>query len=209
MDAVAGERPGRPASDAFQRDGQAATTNRTRLTNGHHTLPLDIEGYGATLQHLGSLARKIAVLEAARAEAEMQHLHRIGAAYAAGLIDFDDLADAYIEFRAVAGTGFSQRWNAAIPEHAQRLLAYARSRPDRLPNGEHGSWQGAFPFDGGPTPANGSTERLRYRLRRHASDGKRFVFWRAHPCANREDAYALEDRLLKQHKPYLNKKAAA
>jgi len=47
-----------------------------------------------------------------------------------------------------------------------------------------------------------------YRRSRGGGEGKDFARWVAYPCADREAAYQLEDRLLKEHKPYLNKKAS-
>jgi len=53
----------------------------------------------------------------------------------------------------------------------------------------------------------GSTKDFEKRIWAHFRNGKEFVSWRAVPCESREDAYELEDRLLKEHCPPLNKKA--
>jgi hypothetical protein len=53
----------------------------------------------------------------------------------------------------------------------------------------------------------GSTEHFLTRLKNHDREGKQFVAWRAVPCADREQAFALEDRLLKQNCPPLNRRA--
>ncbi|MEV6297823.1 GIY-YIG nuclease family protein [Actinoplanes sp. NPDC051861] len=54
----------------------------------------------------------------------------------------------------------------------------------------------------------GSTKDFEKRLLAHFKNGKEFVAWRAVPCEDRERAYELEDRLLKEHCPPLNKKAS-
>lgn len=177
----------------------------------------------ATLQHIGLLKRKQERLLAAQLDAEAQFLHSVAAAYAAGELDMGALADAYQEYRAVAGTGFRTRWNDAVPVSAATL----REWPSAAPNGPAGSWEGTYPIEGGPAPRHGvcvayvlfddanepcyvgSTSNFRNRLGNHRRDGKAFVRWAAFPCTDRTAAYALEDRLLKEHKPYLNKRAAA
>lgn len=185
-----------------------------------------IEGYAATLQHLELLRRKRDDLKAKQAEAEEQHLHRIGCAYTAGQIGMDALAEAYAAFRAVSDPGYSHRWNAFITVSAARVVSYIKLQAYHAPSAEWQAWEGTFPFGPETTPgagtsvvyilfdqANvpcyvGSTAHFRGRLHQHAKD-KQFAFWRAYPCADRAAAYALEDRLLREHKPYLNKRAAA
>lgn len=186
-----------------------------------------IEGYAATLQHMEMLRRKRDALQAAQREAEEQHLHRIGCAYEAGQIGMDELAVAYVEFKAVADSGYSRRWNAVMAVSSATLMAYLKRLAYHAPCGPHGTWEGPFPFGDETTPAAGSsvvyilfdsfnapcyvgsTEHFRHRLHQHANAGKDFSWWRAYPCETRAAAYALEDRLLREHKPYLNKRAAA
>lgn len=65
----------------------------------------------------------------------------------------------------------------------------------------------------------GSTEKFKTRIDTHYRNGpggnrsrpergKEFERWVAYPCPDREAAYQLENRLLKEHKPYLNRKAS-
>lgn len=187
---------------------------------------LAVEGYADTLQHLGLLKRKRDQLRTAQMDAERQHLHRIACAYDAGVIDKDDLVEIYEEFRALADDGYSHRWNAEMRVTAAQIQAYSYRQAHRRPNGPHGTWEGVYPFASDTTPgvhtcvvyilfdsANapcyvGSTQHFRKRLNWHAADGKQFTYWRAQPCADRAAAYALETQLLRQHKPYLNKRAA-
>jgi predicted GIY-YIG superfamily endonuclease len=186
-----------------------------------------VEGYAATLQHLELLRRRRDDLRAKQARAEDQHLHRIACAYAAGQIDIDDLAVAYAEFKELADAGYSKAWNAAIPVSAAKIQSHIKIRSYREPNGPHGTWEGPFPFGEETSPGEGtsvvyvlfdvanvpcyvgSTAHFRRRLHQHADGGKTFVFWRAYPCGSRAEAYRLESRLLREHKPYLNKRAAA
>ncbi len=174
----------------------------------------------ATLQHIGLLKRKQERLLAAQHEAEGQFLHAVAAAYAAGELDMAVLADAYQEYRAVAATGFRNRWNDAISVSAATI----REWPSAAPNGPAGSWEGTYPIDGGPAPRHGvcvayvlfddanepcyvgSTSNFRNRLGNHRRDGKVFVRWAAFPSVSREAAYELEDQLLAEHLPYLNKR---
>ena len=185
------------------------------------------DGYDATLQHLGLLRRKRDELQATQGEAEDQHLWRISCAYNAGQISLDELAAAYVEYRAVTDPGYSHRWNAVMAVSAARLQNHLKVLSYRAPNGPHGTWEGTFPFDDETTPGTGtsvvyvlfdaanvpcyvgSTGHFRRRMHWHADEGKAFVFWRAHPCNSRAAAYELEDQLLRQYKPYLNKRAAA
>lgn len=190
-------------------------------------MTISIEGYAATLQHLELLRGKRDALQARQAGAESQHLKRIGDAYTAGTIDLDDLVVAYFEYKAVSDPGYSTRWNAAVPVTAARVQARIRSLAYRAPSGPHGTWEGPYPFGGETTPGSGtsvvyvlfdysnvpcyvgSTKHFRGRMNRHAKEGKQFCWWNAFPSANRAEAYAIEDRLLHEHKPYLNKRAAA
>lgn len=52
----------------------------------------------------------------------------------------------------------------------------------------------------------GSTHDFSARIKSHLLDGKPAAFWSAYLCANREEAYVLEDRLLKENMPTMNKR---
>ncbi|MFF3665393.1 GIY-YIG nuclease family protein [Microtetraspora malaysiensis] len=122
---------------------------------------------------------------------------------------------------------FTWVWNINVPirsdelPHLLRRLERARRN---APNDANGSWSGEYPLDDeAPRPLNGesvvyllfdtdnvpcyvgSTEYFKSRIQAHGRD-KKFVRWAAYPCADREAAYLLEERLLKEHKPYLNRK---
>lgn len=180
-------------------------------------------GYDATLDAVAELGRERDFLIARKADAERDHLAHVAAAYELGVIDIDGLASAYYQYREVADQGFSHLWDSILPVPAARVVAYARSRPQRSPNGYDGSWSGPYPFATGPTPGDatsvayvlldaeqvvayvGSTGGFRGRMNQHARDGKRFTHWRAYPCRDRQAAYDLEARLIRELQPYLNK----
>lgn len=140
-------------------------------------------------------------------------------------------------YESLNGPGFFTAWKAAGFPHPQRLRHEVETADRHRPNdpasgGWIGDWvvtqetwgpvgrieNGTYPRRGTPvvyvlydseaSPVYcGSSEQFDKRLWAHYRDGKRFVAWRAVPCANRADAYALEDRLLKQSCPPLNRRA--
>mgnify|MGYP001409889242 CR=1 FL=1 len=181
--------------------------------------------YDDTIQHLELLASKVARLNELRLRAEEQLLHRIAADYRAGRITAPQILEIRNRLRE-HGTllpGHRNRWNAAMPPElsAARLLHTARN----IPNGD-GYWHGEYPLpEGTRAPSDGinvvyvlydarnvpcyvgSTGQFRTRIRTHHSQGKPFVRWLAYPCRDRAHAYQLEDQLLRECKPYLNRKA--
>lgn len=198
-------------------------------TATHETPALGERGAAdATLQHIAMLSAKRRTLLAAQAEAEEQFAHSVGRMYRAGQLDLDDLLDLYLAFRDASdrAKGFSTRWNSAVPVSPGRLFAWEQERGSRQVDGPAGSWAGDWPggkddplppargfmvyvlFDERNEPCYvGSSGQLRQRLGQHARDGKQFAHWTAYECPSREEAFALEDRLLAEHKPYLNKKS--
>lgn len=179
----------------------------------------------ATLQHIENLHARAQKLEALRIEAEEQLVQRVGSAYRAGKLTRSDLAIIQDRYQQLALVGRSKRWDAAIPVGWGDLSYDARMGREHAPNGPEGTWIGSWPFaaeDRFPRPrtavlyvlfnaANepiyvGSTGKLRARLKAHARDGKPFVAWRASPAVDREAAYQIEDRALKERMPPMNKK---
>lgn len=177
----------------------------------------------STLQHIRLIQEKEARLAAARRKALEQTLHRIGSDYRTGQITHAQLITAFTHVRALEMSGRMSAWDEIVGISHRRLIQMAK----QLPNGPEGSWVGEYPipmdaprpiygvpvvyvlFDDANVPCYvGSTDKLSPRLTAHAKDGKRFVRWHAHPCDDRDHAYRLEDRLLKRHKPYLNRKAS-
>lgn len=177
----------------------------------------------ATIQHVEMLREKEQKLEAARHEAENQFLHRVGSAFRCGEINHAQLIAVFDRYRTLSVVGRATRWDNHIDIQWKSMAHLAR----QIPNGPEGSWIGEYPFtedtsapksdiavvyilfDADNDPCYvGSTSAFRTRMAHHRRDGKQFVRWQAHPCRDREHAYELEDRLLKEHLPRLNQKAS-
>lgn len=194
------------------------------MTTAADELPDQLtESITSTLQHIRLIQEKEARLAAARVEALKQALHRIGSEYRTGRISHAQLITAFAQIRTLEMSGRMSAWDEIVGISHRRLIQMAK----QLPNGPEGSWVGEYPippdaprpiygvpvvyvlFDDANEPCYvGSTDKLSPRLTAHEKSGKRFVRWQAHPCDDREHAYRLEDRLLKRHKPYLNRKAS-
>lgn len=183
------------------------------------------ESVEATMQHVEQLASKISTLDQARAASIDQLTYRIKQEYRAGTLSIHDLLAAYERLKANAGPRWSKAWyGLELPGPAAM-----RSLIAAIPNGPNGSWYGVgrIPSVDHPMPTNGqsvvyvlydaenqpcyvgSSEQFRIRLKAHIKDGKPVTYWTAFPCPDRDAAYRLEDRLLKQYKPYLNIKNCA
>jgi hypothetical protein len=193
-----------------------------------HLMPEDLpEGLAtsvsATLQHIQLIEAKVSRLTEARRDALAQVLHRIGTEYRAGAITQGHLCATLAAIRHIQMPGRMKMWDEIVGVPWKRVVQLAR----QLPNGPEGSWVGEYPlladasrpiagipvvyvlFDQDNEPCYvGSTDKFSVRLSAHVKDGKHFVRWQAHPCDDRAAAYRLEDRLLKRHKPYLNRKAS-
>jgi hypothetical protein len=182
-------------------------------------------GLDATYQHISLLDLKREQLEGIQIAAEEQFLHQLGVSYSEGRLNEVELALVYRAYVRLAVPGFSKRWESSISSHPARLQYIARSVERSKPNMPDGTWRGSSPlaaddhmpprgrcvvyvlYDAANEPCYvGSTQNLAVRLQSHRSDGKEFVRWTASACADREAAYQLEERLLSEFKPYLNKK---
>lgn len=185
-------------------------------------------GLGATYEHILLLKRKRELLQASQIAAEEQLLHRMGQLHDTGKMTEIELAGFYRVYADCAIPGFLKRWEASISVPAGRvqyILRHMKTIDRHAPNMPDGTWQGAWPlgpgdrapmygacvvyvlYDAANDPCYvGSTQNLLARLKDHRKDGKPFVRWSAFPCKDREAAYALEEKLLNEHMPYLNKK---
>lgn len=180
--------------------------------------------YASTLQHIELLHGKQCKLRDAQVEAEEQVLHRLAADYKAGVLEMEDLYRFYLRFRLVAVEGWTHRWDWVMPITASKVRGEAERYLRDLPSPD-GTWSGTYPLGGQGAPPDytsviyvlfdpknvpcyvGSTYRFRTRLKWHRKKGKDFDRWLAYRCDDREAAYQLEERLLREHLPYLNKKA--
>lgn len=177
----------------------------------------------STLQHIRLIQRREARLAQARTDALVQLLHSIGTEFRAGRLTQVQLISLQASVRALGIVGVKTFWNEAVDVEWTSLLTAAK----KLPNGPAGTWVGEYPYQQGACvpqsgfsvvyvlfdQANepcyvGSTKHFSDRLRNHRRDGKQFVRWQAYPCRDREHAYEVEERLLKEHMPYLNRKAS-
>lgn len=194
------------------------------MTNPNAELPPHLAtSIASTLQHIQLIQEKESRLAEARQRALEQTLHRIGTDYRTGRITQHQLCTAFMEIRRLQMSGRMNAWDEIVGFSSRRLIQLVK----QLPNGPEGSWVGEYPvlanavapisgvpvvyvlFDEANEPCYvGSTDKFRTRLNSHHRDGKRFVRWQAHQCNDREHAYRLEDRLLKRHMPYLNRKAS-
>ncbi|MEU4511739.1 GIY-YIG nuclease family protein [Nonomuraea wenchangensis] len=159
-----------------------------------------------------------------QAEHETYLLKCLAADHTSGLVTDAQLDEIFDRYQAVAGHGSMRRWNSLMPVKAELLIARRTNDPQHGP-GPDGVWSGTWPLDGQPFPVRGqavvyvlfdstnapcyvgSTGAFLTRLRKHEREGKQFAHWTAHPCKDRETAYQLEDKLLREHKPYLNRKS--
>lgn len=181
----------------------------------------------ATAGHLAVIQRKLDKLNEAKADSWEQLLTAVRRKYRAGELDAVDLVDLLNEMKEWHGPGFSLVWDrvftGAIAAKAVRHQAHREALLKR--DAGLSVWQGRFPLGGQRTPRRGvpvvyvlfdehnvpayvgSTEDFWARMSgHHIRAGRRIEYWTAHRCRNREDAYLMEERLLAEHKPYLNKK---
>ncbi|WP_086707507.1 GIY-YIG nuclease family protein [Streptomyces antimycoticus] len=176
--------------------------------------------YHATLQHIQLLQARQHKLVEAQENVEDQILYHYGSSYRCGDVTITELLEFFEAYRALETPRRTRRWNNHID------LPYQTCHLMKPPNGPEGTWSGTWPcpetdpcplrgvavvyvlFDARNEPCYlGSTDQFRTRIGKHVKDGKVFTSWQAYPCPDREAAYVLEDRLLKERLPSLNKKA--
>lgn len=200
------------------------------ITTTEYTVP---EELAASVQHLELLSDSIAALETKLGRlkaARGQTLEQIAVASKRATHEWStlEMLDLYEHLNC---PGLFTAWHAAGLPHPARMRADAEALRRNASNDPSSrGWVGEFTGGGfgavsTPHPPNwmpvvyvlyaadaepiycGSTEHFKPRLKAHYREGKRFVAWRAVPCADREQAYALEDQLLKQSCPPLNRRA--
>ena len=188
---------------------------------------LSVPPLHATASHIATIQAKLATLTRAKHDAWEQLLVATARLYAAGDLGARDLLTLLDEMRHGYGPGFTRVWDANMPIQSNRLRWVAEREEFNSPTGPFRTWEGEFPthswkfmpalgvpvvyvlYDSAREPIYvGSTEQFRLRMRVHQRTKPEATFWRAQLCDSREHAYEMEDRLLKEHKPRLNKKAA-
>lgn len=187
----------------------------------------------ATASHIVTLQRKLDRLEVLKRDAWAQLLASVYRQYEDHLCE-DDLMDLLDDMGASFGKGYTLFWDQHMPAHlafrkvqaeANRIRQWKAHGRAHAPNAPAGTWAGTIPcgadqptprrgtavvyvlFDATNEPAYvGSTEDFRTRMKTHRREKPGLVRWMAYRCTDREAAYVLEDRLLKEHKPRLNRK---
>lgn len=184
---------------------------------------LALDDLQATARHIQLLDRKLETLTNARADSWSQMLAAAARLFRAGQMDRAALIELHASMKHSYGPGFSRVWDEHMPIPSNRVLWF---RMD-VPNGPMGSFIGTIPigsanpcppggmavvyvlFDAANEPIYvGSTDAFRDRLRVHRKEKPEARQWTAYPCRDRKHAYDVEDRLLKEHKPRMNKRAA-
>lgn len=188
-----------------------------------------LRGLMASQDHIERMSDKIYTLVMAQQDAEKQVFFRLYVLYTDGILDAEDLLDVNLMWAAQhCYDGWQMRWtDAGLPDEDQLSTLFLDGLKHRQnqPYGWAGDWRKAT--NKTPMPQRGqsvvyilyddlnqpcyvgSTFDLAARLKAHRKNGKKFVYWVAYPCADRAEAYRLEDRLLKGEMPYLNKKRGA
>jgi len=181
----------------------------------------------ATAGHLAVVQRKLDLLNRAKQDAWAQVLTATARLYAAGDLRADDLVRLLDEMRTWYGPGFSKTWDRVFTGPvAAKSVRHLAGRERRLRRDEAiRTWEGTFPLDGQLVPGAGvpvvyvlfdelnepvyvgSTECFWTRMSgHHIRREHRIDFWVAYRCNDREHAYEVEERLLAEHKPRLNKR---
>lgn len=189
----------------------------------------------ATASHIVNVQAKLDRLAEAKRDSWAQILAAAKRLYAQRRFGDQDLIDLLADMKESYGVGYTKFWDAHMPRdirharihaEAQRITYWRTSDSVNQPNGPAaGTWVGTFPltveqptprwgisvvyvlFDEMNQPAYvGSTEDFRVRVKTHQRDKPGLVRWMAYACDDREAAYRLEDRLLREHMPHMNKR---
>lgn len=188
-----------------------------------------LDGIQASQEHITKLSEKIDELFWRQLEAEGQVFHRLKCLYQDGSASIVDMLDAYQMWASqVCAEGWHERWaDAGLPseDELHSLFVAGLKHQRNEPYGWSGDWKKATAaspmpprgqsvvyilYDASNDPCYvGSTGDFAKRLADHRRGGKAFIRWAAYPCTDRAAAYLLEDRLLKENMPYLNKKRGA
>lgn len=183
--------------------------------------------YADSLRHINLIAAKRAKLAATQMKAEEQLLWSIQCDIVSGALTRREAVDVYADYRELSGPGFSKRWDATVKAYTSGEISFEVQHAYKYrANGAGGSFVGPWPLSPeDPRPRTGdsvvyvlfdsdavacyvgSTQSFKPRLATHLREGKPFVSWQAYVCRDREAAYVLEEQMLREHMPYLNRKA--
>lgn len=190
---------------------------------------LAFEQLAATAGHIDLVQSKLEKLRDARDDSWAQLLTMVARQYLAGEVNSTQLQQFYRDMRESYGPGWTRVWDAQMPKSVSgNRLAHVAARDRRIAEQRNTpSWSGEFPIDAQDAPLAGisvvyvlfdktgvpayigSTQTFRERMKAHRSiRPKHFARWIAYRCDDREAAYELEVRLLRENLPYLNRKAS-
>lgn len=188
----------------------------------------------SSIEHLTRAGKRIETLRTTIRDTEEQIAHRMGVAVRFGTMSYDEACQVIAEVKRYLEPGWMKRWeeHSGLPIAKMNHAISADGRLDpRFERNETWGWSGTYSHDGYPSktsfprPAKGvsvvyilfagdgtplyvgSTHVFAERVKRHYIDGKPVKFWQAYLCSDREAAYQMEDRLLKEHMPVMNRKA--
>jgi hypothetical protein len=185
------------------------------------------EDLRATAGHIDLVQSKLDKLHAVRGDSWAQILTAVARMYRANEVNTTQLQQFHRDMRHSYGPGFSKIWDKHIPVSSNRLHHVAAR--DRRVDAQRGmqSWSGTFPFGDQNVPMDtiavvyvlfdrsnvpayvGSSEQFKTRAKAHLrTHPDVFAYWTAYRCDDREAAYVLEVRLLRENLPYLNRKAS-
>jgi predicted GIY-YIG superfamily endonuclease len=186
---------------------------------------LGIPALHATASHLSLIQAKLDTLDRAKRDSWAQLLTSASRLFAAGELSYADLAVLCAEMKDSYGPGYSTAWNSIMPVAANQVKWLAERELQAALIGTHGCWRGLVPvadqmappkgtsvlyvlFDDENEPVYvGSTGNFRARMYGHQRDKREAVRWVAYPCHDRDRAYEIEDRVLKERLPRMNKRA--
>lgn len=176
--------------------------------------------YAATEQYIQLIRGKRAQLERVQIDAERQFITCVAREHAAGRVSWTELIRVHRFLREGALPGWYQRWQEELPYSAHELKRMEAiheteewsgvgmdvyNDPGRPPKGAYVVY--LLCDDTGEPIYVGSTQSFANRLSHHRRD-KVWASWRAYRCDNRQHAYEVESRFLRQYKPRLNKQGA-
>lgn len=186
---------------------------------------LEVPSLHATAQHVAMVQSKIDTLLRAKDDGWDQLLTATSRLYAAGELSIFDLVELLDEMREQYGTGFTRVWDRTMPVRAKEVKWEANRVRKALAMAGTSAWHGPLPLDSSAVPPDGvavvyvlfdaanvpvyvgSTASFKQRMSAHRREKPEAVRWSAYRCRDRQHAYEMEDRALKEHRPRMNQKA--
>jgi hypothetical protein len=175
----------------------------------------------ATATHITALKRKRDHLADLHDCAWRQMLTSVDRMYADGEIDGLELISLFESMSKSFGPGYTVMWDQCVSVPSGKVKWIAQHHP----NNPGGSWTGDVDLQAGdPRPPKGkavvyilfnranspvyvgSTGNFPARIKRHLIEKPETKRWTAYPCVDRDHAYALEVRMLREYRLPLNRR---